>query len=307
MADFYGEYIGVGDVYLSIGVQDSKDGYTAPAPEFISRTATISQEPAVSTKTRYYSNQPVYITNTEGETKVILTISGLSTKDQARILGKGYDNTTKQIVDTGKAGSVWCALSFAADVEGGKKYFQYLKGHIAPYKEEAQTLTTDVNEKTTELTFTAVPTMYKGFKIPSSDGLSYTSDSCKRIVADTREDASVDDTWFDAVQKPELYSAPSALSFTAVPVDGATDVSASVNPAITFNNEIASQSVFLVNDTTDAETTATVSLDTTGKILTIVPASALTASSKYAIVLAGIEDVYGQALANQVIYFTVAA
>jgi phi13 family phage major tail protein len=305
--DKNGEYIDVSDVHFSVGVTDSADGYTAPAPSVSAPTASVSQEPSTATKTRYYSGKARYVSTKEGETKVVLTISGLATQDEALLVGKGYDSTTHMLVDTGRATQIYSALSFKAEVEGGYKYFQYLKGSVAPFKQDAQTSTNDVNEKTTELTYTALTTIFEGFKVPTAGGAGYETGPCKRIVADTREDADVDDTWFNAVQKPELWSAPSALSFTPVPIDGATNVSASVHPAITFNNEIASQHVFLVNDTTDAETTATVSLDTTGKILTIVPASALTAGGKYAIVLAGIEDVYGQALTNQVIYFTVAS
>ena len=66
-------------------------------------------------------------------------------------------------------------------------------------------------------------------------------------------------------------------------------------------------SIFLVNDTDDTNVTATISLDATNKIITIHPASSLTASKKYAVVIAGVKDVYGQSLANTMSYFTTAA
>ena len=306
--DKNGEYIDVSDIHFAVGVADSADGYSVPDPSVTAPTASVSQEPSTSTKTRYYSGKARYVSTKEGETKVVLTISGLATQDEALVVGKGYDAATHMLVDTGRTTQVYSALSFKTQVEGGYKYFQYLKGSVAPFKQEAQTSTNDVNEKTTELTYTALSTIFEGFKVPKAGGAGYEAGPCKRIVADTREDADVTDaTWFAEVQKPDLYSAPSALSFTAVPINGATSVLATVHPAITFNNEIASQHVFLINDTTDAAVTATVALDTTSKIITITPAASLTAGSKFAIVLAGVTDVYGQALTNQAIYFTVAS
>ena len=73
----HGEAVGVSDVYVSIGVTDAADEYTAPKPELLAPTATLAQEPSVTTKTRFYSNQPRYITSSEGETKVAVVVSGI--------------------------------------------------------------------------------------------------------------------------------------------------------------------------------------------------------------------------------------
>lgn len=101
------------------------------------------------------------------------------------------------------------------------------------------------------------------------------------------------------------YNALSMLSIS--PLNGATNVTLSSNITLTFNNAISSHSIFVVNDTDDTNVAASISLDATGKILTIDPTSNLTASKKYAVVIAGVKDIYDQSLANTISYFTAAA
>lgn len=199
----YGEYIGVSDLHIALVSEDSKTAYTAGTPEYLAPAANVTQEPSVSTKTRYYDNKAYYTTSTEGETKVSIDVSGLPLPTIAKLLGKHYDTTTKRLYDDGSAGHAPAfALSFRTQVEGGEKFVQYLKGKFAPFKEEAATVTNDIDEKLTTLEYTALVTVHDNFNIGGKAA------PCKKVVADTREDDTVTAAaFFASVQKPAEMSA----------------------------------------------------------------------------------------------------
>lgn len=203
VADKFGEYIGVSDVYIAEVTEDSKSAYTVGTPEYLAPVANVLMEPSVAVKTRHYDNKAYYSTATEGETKVSVDVSGLPLATSARILGKHYDATAKRLYDSGDASKApHFALGFKTDVEGGEKYFWFLKGKFSPFKEEAATRTNDIDEKPTALEYTALVTVHDTFKV---DGKA---SPCKRVVADTREDETLTSTtWFASVQKPAEMSA----------------------------------------------------------------------------------------------------
>lgn len=211
MADNYGDILGVSDIYAALVTKDDTTGYVASSQvDFLAPVADVSQETAVNTTPRYYSNKPRYVSSTEGETTVSMTVSGVPLDLAAKYLGKGYDPVTGRMVDTGKANAPWAAITFAADVEGdrlggnggARKYYSFLKGKFAPYSEEAATKTDDIDARTTSLAFTAVATIYEKFIIPQPEGGSLVG-SVKRVVGDNRVSATeTDSLWFGAIQTP---------------------------------------------------------------------------------------------------------
>lgn len=99
---------------------------------------------------------------------------------------------------------------------------------------------------------------------------------------------------------------PIALSSSS-PANNDIGVVATVQPALTFNNVIASYAnVLLMDSTDDALMTNTMALDGTKKILTIAPSANLLSGKTYNIILTGVTDIYGQVLTSQIIKFTVA-
>lgn len=107
--------------------------------------------------------------------------------------------------------------------------------------------------------------------------------------------------------KPTFVAAGSysTLEMSSIlPANNATNVTLTSNITLTFNNAISSHNIFLVNDTDDTNVAASITLDATKKIITIDPTSSFTASKKYAVVIAGVKDIYGQSLANSISYFT---
>lgn len=177
-------------------------GYVAGTPVALAPLASIAMEPSQSTKTRYYDNIPYYVDTTEAETKVTVVVSGLDIQQQAILLGKTYDAVNKRLYDAGQPNAPYVALGFRTKVAGGYRYFWFLKGKFAPFKEEASTQTDATEEKPLTLEFTAATTTYAYFSIDSA------ASSCKRVVADDQIDNTITTVnWFDAVEKPATYAA----------------------------------------------------------------------------------------------------
>jgi hypothetical protein len=90
------------------------------------------------------------------------------------------------------------------------------------------------------------------------------------------------------------------------PVEGASGVSVSISPTLTFNRRVRSYDISLVNATTLTAINVSLSLDITEKILTINPNGDLETATEYAIVISNAIDVSGQTLNYTVIRFTTA-
>lgn len=177
-------------------------GYTAGTPVALAPIASIASEVENTTKTRYYDNIPYYVDTSEGETKVTAVISGLDITDQAILLGKHYDETAKRLYDSGQPNAPWVALGFRAQTADGFRYFWYNKGKFAPWSEEASTKTSDIEEKTTSLEFSAVVTTFQGFDVDGDPS------GIKRVIGEDPIDDTLNvATWFNTVKTPDLYSA----------------------------------------------------------------------------------------------------
>ena len=106
---------------------------------------------------------------------------------------------------------------------------------------------------------------------------------------------------------------PSSISAVALstvsPAANATGVSRSADIVLTFNNSIASgDGIILINTalgTIISELTKT--WDSTRKILTIACATQMAASTKHSVIVSGVQDIYGQALATAISSFTTGA
>ena len=95
------------------------------------------------------------------------------------------------------------------------------------------------------------------------------------------------------------------LKVTSNPLNGATGVSVSIQPTLTFNKRVTDYEVSIVeyNDTT-VVIPAIISLDVTEKVLTITPNTNLDLATKYAIVIESATAYNGPELNYMVIDFT---
>lgn len=290
---------GLQKLYIAEVLQDDAALYSAGTPEWLAPAAEAAQTPTTSSSTQYADDAPFEQLEAEAETKVDLTITGISLEMLAKITGKTFDATTGRIYDH-KGTAPYFALSFRSKKSNGKyRYYQYLKGKFSVPGEEHATETDKPDPKTVKLTYTAIFSEHVF-------NLGAKSETAKKVVGDEDADAFSGATWFSTVQVPGVASVePLALS-SSVPVDDATGVSRSADITLTFNNAlvVASLSNILLLDNNSAVVTCAKSLDSTKKIATLNPDTDLAASTAHTIVIGGVKDIYGQTLTTIVTFTT---
>ncbi len=103
----------------------------------------------------------------------------------------------------------------------------------------------------------------------------------------------------------QLVIKSSLLGVTFSPVDGAIAVSVNVEPTLTFDKRITDYEVSIVEyEDSDVVIPTTVTLNVTGKVITISPDSNLDAAKKYAIIIESAIAYNGPELNRTVTSFT---
>lgn len=293
--------VGLRDLYIALVTQDDADAYAAGTPQAFAPAVNASHKPVSNSKTQYADDTPFDVILSEGETVIDIEVTAIPLATLALVLGKEFDAATGRMLDGGGIPPD-VALSFRSKKSNGAyKYFQYLKGKFAAPGEDQATETETPDPKTTTISFTAIKTTHEFTVGAITKGY-------KRLVGDEDAAGFSGAGWFGAVQVP-VAGAPAALTCTPAPADGAINQVVGVATVLTFNNALAGaveKGVSLVRVDTAAPIAITRTLSTNRKVLTLGHA-ALTAAKTYHIVVAGIVDVYGQALADTVYDFTIAA
>lgn len=96
---------------------------------------------------------------------------------------------------------------------------------------------------------------------------------------------------------------PSALSVAVLPADEAPAVALDANIVLTFNNVVSHESI-VVATAAGVLVAVAKTWDTAHKVLTLNPAVDMTTGTTYIVTVAGVVDVYGHALATEVLNFT---
>lgn len=292
-------YIGVDKIYYALVTTDDASAYAAGTPASFAPAMNIAQAPKTNSKVQYADNQPFDTMSAEGETEMDVEITGLPLDIQAEILGKAWDAVNKRMYDYGGT-PPYVALGFRAKKSGGAlRYFWFLKGRFSPPSEESATETDTPDPKSTKLKFTAIRTVFE-FDLDGS-----ISAAVKRVVGDTDEASFSAATWFSAVQIP-APGTPSALTCTPSPVDGAISVAVSANITLTFNNALAGnvEDGIILTSAAGVVKACARTIDAARKVLTLNPTTDMAGTTDYLIVVPGVVDIYGQALADAVYNFT---
>jgi phi13 family phage major tail protein len=300
-----GEYksaLGLRDLYYALVTQDDSSAYAAGTPAYVAPLITANHAPASNSKTQYADDGPYDVMTAEGETKIDLETTAIPIEIQAILLGKTYDASTGRMFDNGGTPPD-VAISFRSIKSNGKyRYFQFLKGKFSAPAEDQATKTDTPDPKALKITYTAVKTV-RQFTLPGS-----ITDGVKVVKGDEDATNFSGTTWFSSVQVPVVGS-PASFTCTPSPADGATGVSASVAPTLTFSNALASyqeNGIVLVRVSTGLPITVTRTINAARTVVTLTPGSALTSAAQYLIVVPNPTSIYGQSLGNQVYDFTVA-
>lgn len=296
-----GEFIGVDSLYYALITKDDSTGYTTGTPKYLAPAAEVAAAVGINKLTTYYDNVAQNNYTTESATEIKAVVSNVDSITLAEILGKYYDAASGRVIDAGTANPPDCAIGFRYNMGSGDyRYYWFLKGKFAGGEEVAASKKEDLDIKTYELTFTAVPTTFKYLVNSIMQGV-------KRLFGDTANPAFDPTGWFTQVQVPGS-AAPSAIALSMiVPADGGAAVVRTSTIVLTFNNKIASEAISLINSTSGDIVAFTKSWDATGKILTITPSATMAATTKHIVAVNGVVDIYGQALTAVGKDFTTAA
>lgn len=107
---------------------------------------------------------------------------------------------------------------------------------------------------------------------------------------------------------PGAAGSPSALSVSSSPADAATGVAVTANVVLTFNNKLAAgaENGIILTTAAGVPVTVTRTINAGRTVVTLNPDSSLGAAADHLVVIAGVTDIYGQALATTVIDFETA-
>lgn len=294
-------FVGVDSIYYALVTQDDADAYAAGAPAAFAPAMNVAQAPKTNSKVQYADNQPFDAMNSKGETEMDLEITGLPLDIQAAILGDTYDAATGRYFEGGGE-APYVALGFRAKKRGGDyRYYWFQKGAFQPPSEEQATETDTPDPKSTKLKFIAIRTTHVFAFTGSLD------DSVKRVVGETSDASFSATTWFDAVQVPSV-GAPSAVTMTPSPADAATGVAVNANITLTFNNALRSgaENAIILTTAAGVPKACARTIDSARKVVTLNPSTDMAGATDYLVIVSGVVDIYGQALADAVVNFTTA-
>lgn len=306
MNKIYYPITGIQGAWIAPDVVDSSAGYSAGTPVFMppaeNANWTSSQE-----SVELYGNDvkldEMYGTETSS---IVLRLVGVSEEQDAWIRGKAYIAASGRVIGSGNAEPPLRALGLKLAKADGAVYIWFPKGRFSGGNVVAQTKARGVTPQMREYTFAAAETEKQFTFTDAISGTSKTT-GLTWIKGDSLNPAFDGASWFDQVQTPDTTSAPAAVALsTIVPADAATAILLDATIVLTFNNQIDASGVLLL-DADGALVANSQAWNAAGKILTITPTAALAASTIHYVVVAGVVDVYGQALANVVKSFETGA
>ena len=220
---FIGEVIGADDIYIAEVLEDSLATFTVDTPKLLVPTASIAEATTMNQTPSYYSNQALWVYNSEGASVLTLVTPYLNAETEAYLLGKQFDAATGRELDSGKPKARYFALGFRSEMsEDQYMYVWWAKGAFAiPSQNRGQTKTDSVSPQQLTINYTSITTIHK-FDMP--DG---SKDGIKKVQGDTTNTTFSAVNWFDAVQLPAATA--QTYTVTVVP-DNAVNGSVTVTP-----------------------------------------------------------------------------
>ena len=307
MNDVYGEFVGVDSLHIAKVLQNDSEGYVIESPRYFAPVGEAAGQAKENSKTSEYDNKMHRTYTIEGVTEVNLNVANIPADLWAEVNGKSFNNADGRVYDDGEPKKPEYALGFRYSIgDNDYRYQWFLSGKFSAGKEEAKSKGENIDIKTYQCMYTAIPT--KRMFTYQVNGVTKIT-PIKRIFGDTTNDAFDETGWFGQVQTPDTSGAPDAIELSSiVPADDATSVAVDASIVITFNNSIKSDNINLVDTSTGEVIEASKNWDATRKILTMTPTSNMSNDTVHNVALFGVTDDYNQELAAVISEFeTVAA
>ncbi|MDR3585251.1 MAG: Ig-like domain-containing protein [Desulfosporosinus sp.] len=292
-----GTVIGLSNLVYAKLTSDTLGGIVYGTVQTIAPAIEAKINPNASTEVLFADDGPSDVASTIGKIDLELNPQDVPMEVQADLLG--HIITGGVIIRKSTDIAPYVAVGFKAlKSNGGYRYIWLLKGLFAEVEQDFKTREDKVTFQTPKLKGMFLRRVFDAawIKQTDTDMTTYVS--------------TLGTNWFNAVE-----STPSPLTCTAVPIQGATGVSKSA-PIIswTYSNAILSgqlsvNNFMVINSSTGAVVAGTLAIDSSNKIVTLTPSSALTASTLHiAVADVDVQDIYGQKLvANTVASWTTGA
>lgn len=295
--------VGVEKLYVALLTTDAEGGLVYGTPKYYTDIQKVSMK-------QNSNKDPLY---TEGRLKrnevtftsidLGITIASLTSAQQAELLGRTIA-AAGGVYSGQEDEAPFVAVLYKAPIVGGYRYGVLYKGQFSPYDEE-------LAQKEGKTTY-AVPVLAATFQ--STD---YVASNGRHLIewhVDTTDPncpEDIDENWFASVAIPDADS--TAPTVTVSPADAATGVAATANIVWTFDEAIDDSTVtaanfMLLNASTGDVVAGALSIDSTGKIVTLDPTASMTSgAAMIAIATTNVCDLAGNKLAAaSVSNFTVA-
>lgn len=177
------EFRGIEDLYYAEVKEDSETQFTTDTPKRLSYTAKIAKEVESSSETHYYDDKGMIVVNTKGAETFTLTVAPPKLEILADITGQAFDSAAGMLIE-GEINPKYYAIGYKAKgTDGNWRYCWKYKGQFAIPSEENNTESDSIDTTNTELTYTAVSTVYK---FEQYDGESTVKKASSGIVVDER-------------------------------------------------------------------------------------------------------------------------
>lgn len=247
--------------------------------------AAKEEQATIYAENRLYDSE-----NSLGEIEVTLDFASIDTADYAALFGKKIAKNGG-IIESSSDQPPYIVLMVEKTLSGGvKEYLTLFKGKLAIPEDKAKTKEGKTEYQTMSL---------NGIFMPLDNGM------WKHSVKTTDEGFNATthaENWGKTVLLPSTEEVEK-LTITGDPEDNASNVAKNKTITLTFNNAITQFTVSLLkNDFTVVD--SNISINETKKVITIDPKADLTGSTKYAVMVNGVKDIYGQVLADTIIDFT---
>lgn len=196
------EFRGVEDLFYAEVKEDSENQFSTGTPKRLSYTATISKEVESSSETHYYDNKGMIVINAKGAETFTLTVAPPKLETLAEITGQAFDSASGMMME-GEVEPKYFSIGYRTKgTDGHWRYCWKYKGQFAIPSEEVNTESDSIDTTNTELTFTAISTIYK---FAQTVGENTTNKTMSGIVVDERYGGMTDEmkeAWTKKVWTP---------------------------------------------------------------------------------------------------------
>lgn len=274
--------------------------------------ASISESPSGAEASPIYADDTKYLNLISAE-EFGATIEAYTYPDEFGECDGSAEIATGVLAgqQTRKAFGLCYRTSLGNDVDGdsyGYKLHLIYGAKAAPSEKAYQTINDSPEAITFSWEISTVPVAVTGFKPTASLVIDSTKVDATTLA--TLEDmlygATGADPYLplpDAIAALFAAGAPAPVALSSItPNDDSSGIAIDANVVLVFNNAIANEAVVLTEDDgTIVSVGRTWSTDR--KTLTLNPTSNLKNSEIYIVTVAGVSDIYGQALASEVANF----